>query len=275
MLHHLAVGSGRPLLTFHGAPGFDHTLLRPWLDGLASDATVVYFDHRGHGRSPRPADWSSLTLECLVGDAERLRAQLGLAEVVLFGHSLGCGLALEYALAHPGRVDGVVLCAGAPAYDEGMAPLARAQAKGTPSQLAALGAALGGPISDDATLERLAPGLADLYFGEERPGLAERLLAETRWSAAAWNQLQAHVVPALDLVGRLHAVEAPCLLISGAKDWFSPPAQSDRMARELPHAESVVFEGSGHFPFAEEPERFLAVVRQWLQRLPALDVGAA
>lgn len=53
-LHAHVEGTGPTLLVMHGGLGLDHTYLRPWLDPLADDLRVVYYDHRGNGRSERP-----------------------------------------------------------------------------------------------------------------------------------------------------------------------------------------------------------------------------
>src|SRR5689334_6398695 len=56
-LYFETVGQGAPMLVMHGL-GLDHTYLRPWHDGLASQARLIYYDHRWNGRSTHagPAD---------------------------------------------------------------------------------------------------------------------------------------------------------------------------------------------------------------------------
>ena len=52
-LYYEVVGSGNPLLIMHGGLGFDHTYFRPWIDSLAEDSKLIFYDHRGNGRSDR------------------------------------------------------------------------------------------------------------------------------------------------------------------------------------------------------------------------------
>lgn len=62
ILYYTEVGTGLPCLVMHGGLGFDHTYLHPWLDGLGSQLRLIYYDHRGMGRSGRPP-LESLTFE--------------------------------------------------------------------------------------------------------------------------------------------------------------------------------------------------------------------
>ena len=76
-LFYAEVGEGLPCLMMHGGLGFDHTYLHPWLDPLGDVMRLVYYDHRGNGRSGRPP-WETLTFQQLCADADALREHLGL-----------------------------------------------------------------------------------------------------------------------------------------------------------------------------------------------------
>jgi proline iminopeptidase len=125
-------GRGLPVLTMHG-PGFDHTMLRPWLDPLADSGELIYYDHRGTGRSRRE-EMSGVTDSTWTEDAEALRQTLGLGDVIVFGHSYGGCLAQKYALTYPEHVRGLILCATMPVFDFADVMMANARARGTPEQ---------------------------------------------------------------------------------------------------------------------------------------------
>ena len=127
-------GHGIPTLLMHGGPGLDHTYFRPWLDALGDVAELIYHDHRGNGRSERPSSLDELNHETWVEDADRLRAVLGHERIVVLGHSYGGLLAQEYALAHPERLAGLILCCTAPAMDYQETMIANARARGTSAQ---------------------------------------------------------------------------------------------------------------------------------------------
>jgi proline iminopeptidase len=101
------VGRGHPLVLMHGGPSGDHTTMLPFRR-LADRFTLVFYDHRGNGRSVG-APVSSMTWGNLTADADAPRQQLGFDKWAVLGHSFGGHVALEYALRYPGRLSHLVL----------------------------------------------------------------------------------------------------------------------------------------------------------------------
>jgi proline iminopeptidase len=101
-------GKGQPCLVMHVGLGIDHTYFRPWLDPLGNVLQLVYYDHRGNGRSAAAAI-RTMTHAQLAADANQLCAHLGLGQVVVLAHSDGGFIALEFALHYPKRVSHLVL----------------------------------------------------------------------------------------------------------------------------------------------------------------------
>lgn len=99
---------GKPAIVLHGGPGAGCSgYMRRFFDPKRFCA--VLFDQRGAGKSTPPAGLDENTTWDLVEDIERIRDHLGVDEWLAFGGSWGSTLALLYAQAHPGRVDGLVL----------------------------------------------------------------------------------------------------------------------------------------------------------------------
>jgi pimeloyl-ACP methyl ester carboxylesterase len=110
VIHHVVTGSGEPPIVFVHGFGCGHT---DW------DGQVAYFspthltiavDLRGHGESPGAAGDCSIE-QCGADVVEVLQA-LGLAPVVLVGHSMGCRVVIEAAVQAPARVAGLILVDG-------------------------------------------------------------------------------------------------------------------------------------------------------------------
>ena len=87
-LDYVTVGDGLPCLVMHGGLGFDHTYLHPWLDPLGDTLKLVYYDHRGNGRSGRP-DKETMTHAQFAADVDALSSHLGFDKVAVIGHSYG------------------------------------------------------------------------------------------------------------------------------------------------------------------------------------------
>lgn len=107
-----------------------------------------------------------------------------------------------------------------------------------------------------------------LYFKRYDPAVAAAMDERTHYSAGAFNHAFGVCLPSYNLVCRLPEIATPTLVLAGRDDWITPPEQAERMHRALPNSELVVFEESGHFPFVEEQDAFLATVGDWLARLP-------
>ena len=92
----------------HGGPGGEHTGFKPAMSPLAEDMQLVYFDHRGQGRSDR-GDPARYTLDENVEDMEALRRHLGLGAIVSVGTSYGGMVAMAHAARYPDAVSHLVL----------------------------------------------------------------------------------------------------------------------------------------------------------------------
>ncbi len=96
------------LILLHGGPGYDHSSFKPAFSALADIAQVLYYDHRGHGRSdPRPREeW---TLDTFADDVVRLCDALGITRPIVLGQSFGGFVAQRYIARHPHHPAKVIL----------------------------------------------------------------------------------------------------------------------------------------------------------------------
>jgi proline iminopeptidase len=105
------IGSGPiKVLLLHGGPGFSHDYLEAMESFLPqAGIEMYYYDQLGCGNSDQPDDASLWTLARYTQEVEEVRRALGLENFVLFGHSWGGILALEYALNHQESLRGLVI----------------------------------------------------------------------------------------------------------------------------------------------------------------------
>jgi len=257
-----SIGSGPPVLLLHGGLGLDHTYFRPYFDELADRATVVYYDHRGNGRSAQPTDYSvGLTFDHLVADAVGVLDDLGLERATVIGHSYGGFIAQRLAVAHQDRLSGLVLLNTVPAFDYQPAP------SGSDEQLAAFGQLFAEPAADDAAFRSLWSTIWPMYFHRWDGDEAARIDAETHYVAQAWTTA-AGLLATFNTLDDLPHIETPTLCVAGAHDFITPPEPgAARMADALPNAEISVFDDSGHYPFIEERRSFFTRLRAFLDRV--------
>ena len=273
VIRYRLLGEGeRTLVLLHGGPGAGSLYLKP-LERLAGpDRRVVVYDQLGCGGSDRPDDSSLWRADRFVEELEALRAHLGLDRFDLYGHSWGGMLATDYALAHQERLRSLVLAS---------------------------------TIADAALLQREMKRLLESFPADLRDTLRRHEAAGTTESAEYQDAIRAvyevHLCRcdpwplevektfkdfAMDVyvpmwgpsefaydgnlsdwnrVDRLHEIRVPTLITVGRHDELTP-ACSEQIQQEIPHSELVVFEEGSHMTFWEEPERYLEVVDDFLQR---------
>ena len=257
-------GNGTPVLAMHGGLGADHTYFRPWLDGLGDVAELTFYDHRGNGRSARPP-LDDVDHAGRVADADALRAQLGHERVVLLGHSYGGFLALRYALAHPERVRALVLVSTAATMQHWERVHENLDLHdATPAQRRAFEDR---PFEDDADMLSTLQALLPLYFHRPDPAVMAAASAAVQVSSEACTA-GGRCMADYDVRNDLARLDVPTLVLAGRHDFLLPPdVTAEPLAAGIPGAELVVFEDSGHFPFIEENDAFLRVVRRFLGSL--------
>ena len=253
--------SGPVCLVMHGGLGFDHTYFRPEFDALARNHRVVYYDHRGNGRSGRPP-LDTLTMEQLADDAAALLGHLGATRARVIGHSYGGFVAQEFALRHPDRLEALVLIDTTPGQ-LGTGEVEDTRGKPPPPEFIEL---MSAPPANDADFTAMAPKVMPFYF--HRPDEVDIAghTAHTIWSADAMMRSMM-VLGGWSSVDRLAQVSVPTLMLCGRHDVVTSWPQGERIASRIPGAELYVFEESGHFPWLEEHDHFFAVLTGWLDGL--------
>jgi 3-oxoadipate enol-lactonase len=247
-------GEGDPLLLIHGL-GYTRDGWGPARDLLSQHFLVVSFDNRGMGESdapPPPYSAAALAEDALaVLDA----ADLDHAHVV--GTSLGGMVAQELVLAHPERVGRLVLACTTPGATRSYPLPERTQAlfreMPTLQTEVALRRAVENSLAPDVVATR--PALVDEIY-------AYRLAHPP--DMRAW-QAQADAGSVFDAWDRIGTISTPTLVLHGTADNVIDHRSSDVLAEKIPGARLEKLDGAGHLFFWEEPERFAAVVRAFLQ----------
>lgn len=260
-IFYTSIGTGQPYLVMHGGMGLDHTYLHPALDSLGDIVELIYYDHRGNGRSGR-LDTEAMRHMDFAADADALAAHLGHEKVGVIGHSYGGFIALEFAIRHPERVSHMILLNTAPAAvatygEEVNANITR---KGASSEIRA---ALTKRSTTADEFRDWWYSILPLYFKRYDPEIAQGSLSNCIFSVEGMPT----DAGAYDVRSRLGEIDVPTLVLTGRDDFITPPSQSDIIYKSIRQAELTILEESGHFPWLEEPNLFFSAIRDWIKRV--------
>jgi proline iminopeptidase len=256
----------RPVaMVIHGGPGGDHSGFKPGYTPLAARMQLVYFDHRGQGRSDA-ADPASYTLDENVEDMEALRHHLGLGPIVSIGTSYGGMVAMAHAARYPDAVSHLVLIVTA--AHGGF--VARAEAfvreHGTDEQREVCATLWAGGFGSEAEMRRYYRAMGPLYARSYDAAAAEAGRARTIHSPEPLNRAFGPdgFLRRFDLRPELSRITAPTLVVAGRHDWICPPAFSEEIASLIPGADLRIFERSSHSIRGDEPEAMVDAILGFL-----------
>jgi pimeloyl-ACP methyl ester carboxylesterase len=240
--HLLKAGRGRPLLVLH--PEFAANMWAPYHDALAERFLVLAPDHLGFGESERPA-WLD-GIDDLVFHYVDLLDLLAIERVSLVGTSLGGWIAAAFAVAHPERVERLVLAApagikvdGVPRYDLFANPIEDV---------------LRHLFHDPARVAQLLP----TEYGADvivRGYHELTTLARLSWNPYLYDP---------KLQQRLPRVRTPALIVWGENDAVLPPPHAEAYAALLPYSTLKMLPRCGHLVPFERAADFASLAIEFL-----------
>jgi pimeloyl-ACP methyl ester carboxylesterase len=263
-LAYLDSGQGPAVLFIHGLLG-SHRNWAHLIDALEADHRVLAPDLFGHGASAKPmGDYS---LGAHAATLRDLLDRLGIDRVTLVGHSLGGGIAMQFCYLFPERVERLVLVSSG-GLGRSVSPLLRS-------------ATLPGA-------EWVLPLLASGWV-RRRAEAVGRTLARVGWRPSsdvteAWNGFTslsdadsrraflATTRSVIDPGGQTvtahdhlpMAIEIPTLVVWGTRDHIIPTWHATTAHQAIAGSRVELFEGAGHFPHLDEPERFADLLADFI-----------
>ena len=259
----MQAGSGSVLLLIHGMGG----TFENWqhvIEPLARQHTVIAPDLPGHGASaPGAGDYS---IGALAAGLRDLLIALGHERATLVGHSLGGGIAMQFAYQFPEMTERLVLVSSGGLGPE-VSPILRAAALPGADLFIAATAGPGRTVGS-----AMARGLASVGL---RPNADVAEVARGYASLADPNRRAAFLATLRSVIGtrgqRVHAGDRlylaegmPVLIIWGGRDPIIPLHHGENAHEAIPGSRLEVFEGVGHLPQLEAPGRFMAALERFL-----------
>lgn len=268
-------GTRTPLLVLHGGPGIPHDYLAN-LALLGDERPVVFYDQLGCGLSDRPDDPTLWTRERFAQEVGAVRLALGLDEVVLYGHSWGSILAVDYLTGASGEgprgVRGAILAGPALSIPRWIED-ARRLIYSLPEDVAR--AILEGERTGDTDSEAYHAATQAFYARHvcrSDPWPEELVRAFAGMGEQVYVSLNGPTeftitgpLRTVDVTPRLGELGVPVLYICGEHDEATP--ESTRAYAALtPDSEVVVVEGAAHVANYDRPTEYMRALRGWLSR---------
>ncbi len=246
-------GQGSPLTLIEGI-GYASWMWFRQLPPLSARHRVLVYDNRDVGQSERVE--VPYTVRDMAEDLAALLDVLGIDRTHLLGISMGGFIAQEFALAHPERVDRLVLACTAFGGPE-MVPI--------PEETRRLMAPDPSLQPEERIRKAMAPAFAPGY-AEAHPEVVDEIV-RMRLAALqppeAWLR-QALAVASFDSSTRLGELSVPTLILHGDQDRVVPVENGHLLAQRIPGSRLLLLPGGGHLVFIEQAERFNQMVLAFL-----------
>lgn len=264
-------GAGIPAVLNDGL-GCDGFIWRYLWEPLTAHRRVMHWNYRGHGKSGVPTDSTRIGVEYTCDDMARLMDHTKIDRGVIFGHSMGVQVALEFHRRYPRRVAGLVLLCGSYGtpldtwHDHSLMRIAfprlRAMVEKFPDVAKLITSKL---LRTELAVEfgirtELNPIL--LNHNDFHPYMEHLAKMHPLYFVRTLDSLKDH--SALD---HLPDVNVPTLVVGGEIDKFTPVWLSQRMAEHLPQAKYLFVPGGSHTAPLERPGLVNDEIDQFLKQL--------
>ena len=241
-------GGATPVVFLHGYTDSWNSF-RPVLELLGGGRRALAPDQRGHGGSAKPPQ--GYGLDAFVNDAIELLDALAIERAVFVGHSLGSFIAQALAIAHPERVESLVLIGSAAA------------------------------VKSNAGLQEFLAEVAHWPTAPERETIREfqtstvhaplpepffdSIIEESaKVPLHVWREALAGLLAA-DLTDRLRELRRPAWIVWGDRDAIFARVDQAALLERIPDSALSVYEETGHAPHWEQPARFARDLERFLE----------
>lgn len=272
-------GQGRPaVVVAHGGPGSTHDYLLALTSLADAGWPVVHYDQLGNGGSTHlpdadPAFW---TPELFLDELDNLLRHVGVADdYVLFGQSWGGMLAARHAATRPAGLRGLVIANSPASYVLWRSEMAVLRAALPPSVDATLRRHEAAGTTDSPEYQAAAKAFYDRHVCRVQPWPKDYLASFMEIATDPTVYLAMNGPTEFHVIGTLRdwsveeclpRIAVPTLVISGRHD-EATPVTVQPFADLIPDVRWELFESSSHVPHLEEPEKFSAVLVEYLKGL--------
>ncbi|MBS1918246.1 MAG: alpha/beta fold hydrolase [Bacteroidetes bacterium] len=279
----VSFGNGDPLIIIPGGPGGAHPSYRSF-DSLAKTSTLVYFDAFGRGKSDTAKDVKEYSIDRDIEDIESLRIAMHFDKINVLGHSYGGVVAQGYALKYPQHVKHLILANTFHSFvmwqenDDNSNHEIKENYPEVWDTLMIIREH--GYVSSDPLHQeiygRVPYGFLYSYSPDNlKPKKGQKVYYDypNRMNTKLYYQMVGKDgdfivgsdIGNFDYRTQLKKLHMPVLIVGGRYDRVAVPAMMVKFKEYCPQAKFVMFEHSGHNPQVEEPEKYFAMLREFLK----------
>jgi pimeloyl-ACP methyl ester carboxylesterase len=247
----------RPVVVcLHGGPGFDHSAIKPYLAPLSDDVQLVFYDHRGQGRSD-PSTPDRWNLDTWIEDARGFCEALGIERPVILGQSFGGVVALGLAIRYPELPARLIVSSS----------IARFRLDRALPMFERLGGRRARDVAEryfrDPSLEHFEEFKTTCLPLYNTTPADPNQMARARLRPEVGEHFFRGEASTYDWFEDLDRIRCPTLILAGALDPITTLADHEDMAAAIEGSQLEVFPDAGHGVFRDQPERALAVIREF------------
>ncbi len=230
---------------------------QPVAEQLASHASVLIYDCRGHGASGKPA--GPYSVELFADDLAALLDHVGWRSALVAGASMGGCVALAFAAAYPARTAALGLVDTTAWYG----------AKAQQQWAERAGRALANGMAELVEFQKTR------WFGDAfraaHPDIVAKSVETFLASDVEAYAASCRMLGACDLRAALPSIKAPAAIVVGEEDYATPVAMAEAMQRGIAGSTLTVLKGARHLTPLEQPERIAAELSRLLDRVPGVQ----
>lgn len=250
IVHYESYGRGRPVLLLHGWLG-SWELWRDTIEILGREFKTYAIDFFGFGESVDRA--ANFSVDNYVNSVNSFMERLGIAKAPLIGHSMGGTVSLAASLRYPDKIVKTTVI-GSPIQGNSLNLLLKLSGYRGIARI----------IWTTPALLKMFMRVYAHFIAKDGARVGKMIVADAAKISPESFFQSIGTLRQTDLRDQLNALEIPVLGIYGKNDRVVRPSQSDVLKEHAPNSRIAWFEGSGHFPMMDEPDRFHDTIRDFL-----------
>lgn len=261
-------GNGYPVLIINGGPGMNSEGFAPLAEMLSENNTIIIYDQRGTGKSKlNELNSSSISMDLMVEDIEKLREELGYDQWIVLGHSFGGMLSYAYAAKYPHRVKAMIQShSGGMSLDNTTRFDVRKRLTSEENDsLVHYSLLMQSSPGNPKLVEKRAKYLAKAYLVDSKheKTVTNRLLQVNRdINGMIWSDMRAML---FDVTSEMKKFNKPVLIMHGLED-VVPIDIAERSSMILPNSKLIKMADCGHYGWLDRPEVYLKEVKTFLKK---------